>query len=186
MFKLIKRLIKLAIFLAALLLIGMFVLPNDYTSEATTEINAPREKVYQIAQNISQWHVYTVLNNLPLNDISLPGSGKAGGLDLDSIKKEIRESAKAMKVRFMIIEQQEPEKIVFRIDGGPVPGIEPEIIISELNEQRCLVQLKEKYTFEGLAAGFKALAGRFGSSGLQEKSLRSLKEFCEMNFPTSP
>ena len=124
-----------------------------------------------------------MLNNLPLEH--LPGSGDAGPLNLDSIRQEVLDQAKSLKVRFMVIEQVEPEKIVFRIDGGPVPGLEPQVIISKLNDERCIVQLKEKYTFEGMTAGFKALAGRFGSGRLQESSLRNLKEFCEMDFPAS-
>jgi hypothetical protein len=176
MFRLLWRLIKLAIILAVVAVMAAFFLPRQYEHEVNAEIAAPQEKIFAQAKNLSSWHLAVAAGSI---DPGQYGSFTSPtGIRIDSILP-FDEAKKFLNVKLKLLETSPPASLSYRLDGGPMPGIEPRMEIIRVDDHRTRVFIKESYQFPGFFGGIKALTAKYGSGQINKASLDNLKALCE-------
>lgn len=184
MFKLLKWLFILAFLAACVVVVLSLVMPKDYLHETSVDIAAPSSKVYTYARNLNVWHVVGMIDQLANNE-GLAEIGKQlgsqvpniPGVNVDSLVTGAKD-AEILNMKLKLI-SAEPSKIVYKVIGGPVDSIQPEILIESTAAKQTRVTIREKFQYDGFFAGAKALAARYGSGKINENSLSNLKKICE-------
>lgn len=179
MFKWLRRLIVLALIIvvAGLILIVMF--PNRYEKETMIEINAPADIVFSRAEKLEQWNMYAMLSGYAGSVKDIKGKGQIPAGDLDQYTGAIKDQIGSLDMKVLIVKSDCPKLLSYRIDGGPMNGIQPEMIFTKIDEQKTRVTHKESYIFSGFFGSIKAFAAKYGTGKLTENGLTNLKKISE-------
>ncbi len=176
MFRLLWRLIKLAIVLAVVVFIAAFFLPRQYEHEVNAEIAASQEKIFAQAKNLSSWHLAAAAGSIDPGQVGSFTSPT--GIRIDSILP-FDVAKEFLNVKLALGETSPPTGLAYRMDGGPMPGIEARMEIVRVDDRRSRVFIKESYQFPGFFGGIKALTAKYGSGQINKASLDNLKALCE-------
>lgn len=184
-----RKAVSWSLTLGGVALLLVLVLPGDYRREVSVLIRAPRSKVYAKVRQLNEWNALAMFSDLTRKKIDIPPevaeyadreSGSLGWLG----GNERRSSSEASYLpQLRITEARYPALLVYRVDGGPLPGVEPRVIIEEApsRDWKALtkVTIREEYRFMGFWAGIKALSARFAAEKLHRRDLEKLRELCE-------
>ena len=187
MFWMIRKTISWGLTLLAFALLLVLVMPGDYQREVSIDIRSPRDKVYTQARRLSEWNALATFADLSRKRLEIPPEvaeyGTAGLLDWISDANRGLDGAAAHVPQLRITEARYPALLVYRVDGGPLPGVEPRISIEEVPSRdlrtTTRVTIVESYRFFGFWAGVKALSARFAAERLHLRNLERLRELCE-------
>ncbi len=190
MFWILRKSLSWALSLAALVLLLVLVLPGDYQREVSILIRAPRSRVYAKARQLNEWNILATFAGLSRKRLEIPPeiagyASEAGGF-ANWTDRGLDEAAASLP-RFRITEARYPALVAYRMDGGPLPGVEPRIVIEEAPsadwKATTRVTIREQYQFSGFWAGVKALSGRFAAEKLHRRNLERLRDLCEAPEP---
>lgn len=184
MFRLLKRIILLGFILAVVLIVILIAFPNRYDNHVTAVINAPREKVFDRAKNLSQWHLIVMLNGAGMAQSKLPKEIEEQvksqmPVNVDSLMAAIPGAKELMNMQIKVIKEEAPAWMVFEIEGGPMHGMQPELRFSEVEQTRTLAEMTESFTFEGFFGSVKAFAAKYGMKTVNQQNLTNLKTLSE-------
>jgi hypothetical protein len=179
MFRFIKRLIFLVLLMGIVAWVASVFLPKTYEAESSILIRASKPQIFAQATQLESWNLLSIYGEFP-TDFELPDKPVSGADPLiDSLVSSVRQHAETMKVRCRITVSEEPDRIVFEAEGGPVHGLQAEIVLVKHDQEFTRVTMNERLRFEGFFGSLKALAARHGGIRLQERSLQNLKKQCE-------
>lgn len=182
-FRWIKNLILFILFMIIVLFVIIFILPKEYSGEVGMDIRASREDVFVQAQNLSHWHIAAMLGGISFDQFDIPkdinSQVQIPGVNVDTMLAGVKDAAQSLKMKIRLVKTESPSRIVYAVNGGPLNGMEPEILLFELDNKNTKVTIKEKFAFVGLMGGVKAFSARFGMSKLNTGSLENLKKLCE-------
>lgn len=177
MFRWIRRLILFTLFLGIVAILLIILFPNRYEKESVIEINAPVEKVFSMAEKLELWNMYAMLSGSSVALKELKDKRKTG--DLGDYTDKIVGSIENLNMRVSIVKSDYPKRLVYKIEGGPMSGIEPEMHFIKLEETKTRVIHQENYIFTGLTGSIKAFAVKYGTGKLSENGLGNLKKISE-------
>lgn len=182
MFRFLFKLIKIAVVLGILAVLAAFFLPRQYEHEENIEILAPQKVVYEKARHIERWHLAASLSALDPNQLGAGGGAAAGRIDslLPMNLGGQLLGSDWMNVKIQVISESAPKGFRYRVDGGPMPGMEADVECVAVDEQKTRVFIKERYQFPGFFGGVKALTAKYGSGQVNQSSLDQLKTIVEM------
>lgn len=169
--------------------VAILALPGTYALEESIEIAASPSAVYNAAINVARWNMLGMMGmmgsmpSVPKGQMQMPKEMQdkmPGGMDPSSMMEGMQKVQKAMSsVKLKVKSSTAPGKIVFKMEGGPMDGMEPEMTIEKSTEKSSRVTIRESYKFEGFFAGIKAISAKMGSKKLNATSLQNLKKACE-------
>ncbi|MBL7993836.1 hypothetical protein JNM05_00550 [bacterium] len=185
LFRWIKNLILFVVFIVVVLVVIIFFLPKEYSSETGIDIRASREDIFGKAQNLQRWHVVAMMGGISFDNFDIPqdinSQVQIPGVNVDTMLAGVRDATKLLKMNVAFVKSDSPSRIVYKVFGGPLNGMEPEVLLFELDEKNTKVTIKEKFTFGGLWGGIKVLSVRIGMNKLNVSSLENLKKLCEQS-----
>lgn len=194
MFWFIRKSISWTLSLGAFVFFLILVLPGDYRREVSVLIRAPRAKVYSQVRQLSQWNALAMFTDLTRKRVEIPPEvSQYAGRDTnlsdwlagrpDNAPDDVGDGLSGYLPQLRITEARYPALLVYRVDGGPLPGVEPRVIIEEAESRDwktvTRVTIREEYRFFGFWAGIKALSARFAAEKLHRRNLNKLRELCE-------
>jgi hypothetical protein len=183
LFRWIRNLVLLLVILIVLLFVVIVFLPKDYHGEVGIDIRSSRKEVFAKAQELSRWHLAAMFNGIDFDTMDIPMNIQSQipvpGVNVDSVLSDIRDAAQSLKMKIKMVDSEFPSRVVYVVEGGPMNGMKPEILLYELNESHTKVAIKETFRFPGLLGGIKAFSVRFGMNKLNMTSLENLKKTCE-------
>ncbi len=179
MFKFIKRLIFLALFIIIAGLVLIVVFPNQYDKETSVEISAPVEKVFKRAETLDQWNMYAMLSGYTGSMKDIKGSNTGQGGQMDQYAGKIKDQIGSLDMKVQIVKSDYPKLLSYKIDGGPMSGIQPEMIFTKIDDQKTRVTHRESYIFSGFTGSIKAFMAKYGTGKLTENGLANLKKISE-------
>ena len=189
---------KLLIFFLVIVvgcLIAVLVLPKNYEISESIEINAPQAKVFQTAKNLKAWIPFAMMGNTPSANMSkmkvpesmkkrmnqsnvTPGGMDMSGMDMSGMANKMQGFTQGLKMDFKVVKAESPGTIVYKIEGGPLSGVEPELALEKVDAKKTRVTVKEKYEFEGFFGSIKAYMAKKSSAKLHRQNLENLKKVC--------
>ena len=183
LFRWIKNLILFIIFTFIVLVAIIVFLPKEYSSETGIDIRASRETVFSKAQDLSRWHIAAMMNGISLDQFDIPkdinSQVQIPGINVDTMLTGLKDAAESLKMRIRLVKSESPARIIYVVEGGPLNGMQPEVLFFELDQNNTKVTIKESFVFAGLMGGIKAFSVRMGMNKLNSSSLESLKKICE-------
>lgn len=182
-FRWIKNLILFIAFLIIALVVIIFFLPKEYNSEVGIDIRASREDIFTKAQFLPRWHVVAMMGGISFDNIDIPkdinSQVQIPGVNVDTMLAGMRDATQSLKMKVKLVKAEFPSRIVYAVDGGWLSGMEPEILLFELDKKNTKVAIKEKFTFIGMWASVRVLIVKFRMNKLNDSSLKNLKNLCE-------
>lgn len=183
LFRWIKNLILFTVFLVVLLVAVIVFLPKEYHGEVGVDIHASRKEVFTKTQELSRWHIAAMFGGITLDNMDIPKDIQTQipvpGLNMDTLFSDIKGAAQSLKMKIKLLESESPSRIVYMVEGGPMDGMKPEVLLYELDEGHTKVTIKESFRFSGLLGGIKAFSVRFGMNKVNMTSLENLRKICE-------
>ncbi len=179
MFKFIRRLIYLAVilFIVGFLLIIMF--PNHYEKESVIDIDAPAEKVFTNAEKLGQWNMYAMLSGYTEMTKQSGDKTKPANDPVDRYAGQIKNQIGSMEMKVSLVKADYPRSLSYKIEGGPMNGMQPEMYFAKIDDKKTRVTHKERYMFSGFFGSIKAFAAKYGTGRLTENGLTNLKKISE-------
>jgi len=184
-----KKVLIVVLAIVAIVVIAILALPGAYTLEEGIEIGAPQPAVFAIASQPNRWNMLGMMATMgsmpamPTGQMQLPKEMRdtmPGGMDLGSMMEGMQKIQKTMgSVKIKVKSSAAPGKIVFKIEGGPMDSMEPEMSIERKADRITLVAIRESYTFQGVFSGVKAITAKMASKKLNATNLQNLKRVCE-------
>lgn len=185
LFRWIKNLILFVVIMIIALVVVIVFLPREYNNESGIDIRASRENVFSKAQNLSHWHVAAMMNGISLDQFEIPKNINSHvqipGVNVDTMLTGIKDAAQSLKMRIRLVKSEPPTRIIYNVEGGPLNGMQPEVLFFELDGNNTKVTIKESFSFTGLWAGLHVIIVRMGMNKLNSGSLETLKKLCEQN-----
>jgi hypothetical protein len=181
MFKFIRRLFYLAIILIVLVIILILVFPNQYQKESTIEILASVEKTYKSAEQLSQWNLMAMLGGATSVGNTLPDQAKLPTGQLDQLMGDLKNQIGGMDIKVTIVKSDISKLLIYRVDGGPMSGIQPELYFYKVDDNKTRVVYKESFIFTGWFGSVKAFLAKYGTEKIIDNSLANLKKISEQN-----
>jgi hypothetical protein len=179
MFKWLRRLIFLSIIIIVIGLILILMFPNHYEKESTIEINAPVEKVFAHAEKLDQWNMFAMLSGYTGSMKDIKGAGTIPADQLDQYAGKIKDQIGSLDMKVIMVKTDFPKLLSYKIEGGPMSGIQPEMVFTKLDDQKTRVTHKESFIFTGFFGSIKAFAAKYGTGKLTENGLTNLKKISE-------
>lgn len=183
LFRWIKNLILFVVFMIIVLVVVIVFLPREYNSETGIDIRTSRETVFSKALNLSHWHIAAMMNGLSLDPFDIPkninSQVQIPGINVDTVLTGIKDAAQSLKMRIRLVNSEPPARIIYTVEGGPLNGMQPEVLFFELDRNNTKVTIKESFVFGDLWGGVRVLIVRMGMNKLNSNSLETLKKLCE-------
>ncbi|MBL7960824.1 hypothetical protein JNL27_11360 [bacterium] len=183
LFRWIKNLILFVVFMIVVLVVIIFILPKEYNSETGIDIRASRDVIFAKAQHLQRWHMVAMMGGISFDNFDIPkdinSQVQIPGVNVDTMLAGVRDATQMLKMKVALVKADSPSRIVYKVSGGPLNGMEPEVLLFELDKNNTKVTIKEKFTFSGLLGGIKVLSVRIGMNKLNVSSLENLKKLCE-------
>lgn len=180
MFKFIRRLFFLAIILIVVIVVLILVYPNRYENEATIEIMAPIAKVYDSAEQLSRWNLMAMLGGMvSLPESKLPDRGNPASGQLGPMMDELKNQIGGMDIKVTVVKSDREKLLIYRVDGGPMSGIQPELYFYKVDDAKTRVVYKESFIFIGWKGSIKAFFAKYTTAKIIDNSLNNLKKISE-------
>jgi hypothetical protein len=165
------------------LVVVIVFLPKEYNNETGIDIRTSREAAFSKAQDLSRWHTAAIMNGISLDNFDIPkdinSHVQIPGINVDTMLTGIKDAAQSLKMRIRLVKSESPTRIIYIVEGGPLNGMQPEVLFFELDGNNTKVTIKESFTFTGLWAGLRVIMVRVGMNKLNSSSLETLKKLCE-------
>lgn len=176
-----KRILIFFLVVAVIGLIALLVLPKSYEIEESIDIGAAQYSVFNVVKNLRNWIPLAMMGNLPTGNTKIPAhvQKQMDARGMGQMMSGMQGASGIMKMKFKVIAVEPPKKIQYEIEGGPLSGIKPEVLIEKVEAKLSKVTIHETYEFEGFFGGLRALAARFGSAKMHRSNLEKLKKRCE-------
>lgn len=185
LFRWIKNLILFVCFIIFIFVVIIFILPKEYHHEVGIDIHASREDIFVKAQSLPRWHVVAMMGGVAFDRIDIPkdlnSQVQIPGLNVDTMLAGMRDAVRSLNMKIRPVKAEPPARIVYAVEGGWLNGMEPEILLFELDKKNTKVTIREKFLFSGLWAGIKVQIVKFKMNKLNTHSLENLKKLCEQS-----
>ncbi len=166
-----------------LAIVVVVFLPKQYQGETGIDIRLSRKDVFDKAQDLKRWHTAAMLGGVSFDSMEIPrdihSQIPVPGVNIDSLFAEVKDAAQSLKMKVKPLRTEFPSRIMYEVEGGPLHGMNPEILLFELDGQNTKVTIRESFEFRGLMGGIKAFSVRLAMNKLNAASLENLKKICE-------
>jgi hypothetical protein len=173
-----KKFLIVVLAVVIILTIVLLVLPKNYELEVSADIGANGILVYNVAQNVKAWNAMGMMGGMGQVDLSQIKLPEAQGLPTDKLGSVMKGVSGAMQMKFTVTKTEFPTLIAYKIEGGPMDGVEPQVSIAKVNDAATKVTIKESFEYKGFLGGAKAFLAKRASKLNHEKSLEILKRMC--------
>jgi len=115
------------------------------------------------------------MGQVDLSQVKLPDTQ---GLPTDKLGSVVKGVSGAMQMKFTVTKTEFPALIAYKIEGGPMDGVEPQVSIAKVSDAATKVTIRESFEYKGFLGGAKAFLAKRASRINHEKSLEILKRMC--------